>query len=266
MATPTNEDVLEIIKQTEKLKLEVEQLKKKSFLTPVQSEAIKAGTDTALYLLQLNYTNSEDCEKNFGIVESFFSPTGPNHGRFACNLGDRDEEPGPIEWYRPDKHGKVCMRFDFDKKKFYRFLKQCTANKRQLYREEHIKPLIVQLDTNITPWLPFMKPYINTKGLMEAIKIAESDTLSDAIYEFAKIQKVVEMEEKQGSAETEQENKAINKPENKTRKIFGDKFEVCGLPIYHKNLWYKIKNWPCVAKIIKAIRNLIECKLKKTEK
>lgn len=68
------------------------------------------------------------------------------------------------------------------------------------------------------------------------------------------------------SAETEQGNKAINKPENKTRKIFGDKFEVFGLPIDYKNLLYKIKNWPCVAKRIKAIKNLIECKLKKTEK
>ncbi len=57
-------------------------------------------------------------------------------------------------------------------------------------------------------------------------------------------------------AETEQENKAINKPNGESHKIFGDKFEVWGLSINYKNSWHKIKNWPCVARGIKKIRKL----------
>ena len=57
MVKPTLNDIKALIEQAEKLKQEVEQLKKKSFLTPVQFEAIKAGktgTDIALYLLRLS--------------------------------------------------------------------------------------------------------------------------------------------------------------------------------------------------------------------
>ena len=68
------------------------------------------------------------------------------------------------------------------------------------------------------------------------------------------------------SADAEQGKKAINKPNNQSRQILGDEFEIWGLSINYKNLWHKIKNWPCVAKRIKAIRNFIECKLKKAEK
>ena len=60
----------------------------------------------------------------------------------------------------------------------------------------------------------------------------------------------------QKPAETEQEKKAINKPNGKSHKIFGDKFEVWGLTINYKNSWHKIKNWPCVARRIKKIRKL----------
>ncbi len=58
------------------------------------------------------------------------------------------------------------------------------------------------------------------------------------------------------SADAEQENKATNKPNIKTRKILGDEFGICGLSINYKNLWHKIKNWPCVAGGIKKIRKL----------
>lgn len=64
-------------------------------------------------------------------------------------------------------------------------------------------------------------------------------------------------------AETRQGNKTTNKPNSKTGKILGDKLELWGLSINYKNLWYKIKNCPCVAKRIKAIRTFIQCKLKK---
>ena len=58
-------------------------------------------------------------------------------------------------------------------------------------------------------------------------------------------------------AETRQENKAINKPNDKSHKIFGDKFELpWGPSINYKNLWHKIKNWPSVARRIKKIRKL----------
>jgi len=63
--------------------------------------------------------------------------------------------------------------------------------------------------------------------------------------------------------ETGQENGIENKPNGKSHKIFGD---TIGFPwgpqINYKNLWHKVKNWPCVTKIIKTIRNFIECKLK----
>ncbi len=69
------------------------------------------------------------------------------------------------------------------------------------------------------------------------------------------------------SAETPQENKAINKPNGKSHKIFGDKFELpWGPSINYKNLWHKIKNWPCVVKRIEAIRNFIKRKLKNKAK
>lgn len=216
---PTLNDIKALIEQAKKLKQEVEQLKKKSFLTPVQSEAIKAGktgTDIALYLLRLSYTNEEECENNFGIVDSYFTLTGSlNSGRFAQNLGDRHaddygEKPERIEWYDPNKHTGLFARYDFDEKEFRRFLNQYTAKQRQLYWKKHIQPLIIQLDTDLTPWLPFMKAYIDTEGIQKAIKTAEPASLSDAIYEFKKIQKVVETEEKQESAETEQVKKQLN--------------------------------------------------------
>ena len=50
--------------------------------------------------------------------------------------------------------------------------------------------------------------------------------------------------------------KVVNKPNGKSRKIFGDKFEVWGLSINYKNSWHKIKNWPCVVRGIKKIRKL----------
>ena len=67
-----------------------------------------------------------------------------------------------------------------------------------------------------------------------------------------------------GPAETGRGNEAINKPNSKARKIFGDEFGIWGLSINYKNLWHKIKNLACIAKKIKAIRNFIECKLKKS--
>lgn len=56
--------------------------------------------------------------------------------------------------------------------------------------------------------------------------------------------------------ETEQEKQAINKPNGKSHKIFGDEFEVWGLSINYKNFWHKTKNRPCVARGIKKIRKL----------
>ncbi len=213
MVKPNLNDIKALIEQAEKLKREVEQLKKKSFLTQVQSEAIKAGTDIALYLLRLSYTNREECENNFGIVDSYFTLTGSlNSGRFAQNLGDRytddcGEKPERIEWYNPNKHTGLFARYNFDEKKFRQFLNQYTAKQRQLYWKNYIQPLIIQLDTDLTPWLPFMKPYIDTEKIQEAIKTAEPATLSDAIYKIKKIQKVVETEVRQEPAETEQEIK-----------------------------------------------------------
>lgn len=209
MVKPNLNDIKALIEQAEKLKREIEQLKKKSFLTPVQSEAIKAGTgtDIALYLLRLSYTNREECENNFGIVDSYFTLTGSlNSGRFAQNLGDRytddcGEKPERIEWYNPNKHTGLFVRYDFDEKKFRQSLNQYTAKQRQLYWENHIQPLIIQLDTDLTPWLPFMKSYIDTEEIQEAIKTAEPATLSDAIYKIKKIQKVIETEVRQETAE-----------------------------------------------------------------
>ncbi len=43
---------------------------------------------------------------------------------------------------------------------------------------------------------------------------------------------------------------------NKSSKIFGDEVIVGCLPVNYKNLWHKIKNWPCVARRIKKIRKL----------
>ncbi|HUV40774.1 MAG TPA: hypothetical protein VMW23_03175 [Sedimentisphaerales bacterium] len=57
-------------------------------------------------------------------------------------------------------------------------------------------------------------------------------------------------------AETGQKNEAINKPNSKPTKIFGDTYNLWGLPINYKNLLHKIKNWPCVARRIKEIRKL----------
>ena len=57
-------------------------------------------------------------------------------------------------------------------------------------------------------------------------------------------------------AETGQENEAINKPNGKSRKIFGDKFEVWGLLINYKNLWHKIKNCHVWQGELKKIRKL----------
>ena len=201
---PNLNDIKALIEQAEKLKREVEQLKKESFLTQVQSEAIKAGTDIALYLLRLSYTNREECENNFGIVDSYFTLTGSlNSGRFAQNLGGRYEELGRIEWYNPNKHTGLFARYDFDEKKFRQSLNQYTAKQRQLYWKNHIQPLIIQLGTDLTPWLPFMKPYIDTEKIQEAIKTAEPATLSDAIYKINKIQKVIETEVRQEPAETQ---------------------------------------------------------------
>lgn len=203
MIKPSIEDITALIKQAEKLIRELEQLKKKSFLTPIQSESIKPGTDTALYLLRLSYTNEKECWSNFGIVDSYFTPTDSlKSGRFAQNLRSRysddyDEKPERIEWYNPNKHKGLFVRYDFDKKKFHRFLNQSEAKQRRLYWKKLIQPLINRLDTDLTPWLPFMKSYINTEGIQKAIKTADSATLSDIIYEFKKIQKVVEVEKKQ---------------------------------------------------------------------
>ena len=47
--------------------------------------------------------------------------------------------------------------------------------------------------------------------------------------------------ERKKSAGTGGGNKVINKPNGKSPKIFGDKFEVWGLSINYKNLWHKIK-------------------------
>jgi hypothetical protein len=224
MVKPNLNDIKALIEQAEKLKQEVEQLKKKSFLTPVQSKATKAGktgTDIALYLLRLSYTNEEECENNFGIVDSYFTLTGSlNSGRFAQNLGglhadDYGEEPERIEWYNPNKHTGLFARYEFDEKKFWRFLDQYAAKQKQLYWKNHIQPLIVQLDTDLTPWLPFMKSYIDTEGIKEAIKTGESLKLSDAIYELKKIQKVVETELKQELPGSEQK---ITKAENVFKK------------------------------------------------
>jgi len=205
MVKPTLNDIKALIEQAEKLKQEVEQLKKKRFLTSVQSEAIKqgnTGTDTALYLLRLSYIDKEKCWDNFGIVDSYFTPTGSlKKGRFAQNLGDFhtdncDEEPERIEWYNPDRHKGLFVRYDFDEKKFRHFLSQHTAKQRQLYREKHIQPLINQLDTDLTPWLPFMKTYVDTSGIQNVIKSADTVKLSDVIYDFKRIHKVVETEKK----------------------------------------------------------------------
>ena len=207
---PNFNDIKALIEQAEKLKQEVEHLKEKSFLTQVQSKAIKAGTDTALYLLRLSHTNEKECLSNFGIVDNYFVPTGSvNKGRFAQNLrlpsavDYRREEPERIEWYNPKKHTGLVVRYDFDEKKFWHFLNQYKAKQRQLYWKNHIQPLIVQLDTDLTPWLPFMKPYIDTERIQKAINTAEAGTLSDAIYEFKKIQKVVETEVKQEPAKAQ---------------------------------------------------------------
>ncbi len=59
-------------------------------------------------------------------------------------------------------------------------------------------------------------------------------------------------------AEKRDENKAISTPNDKSRKIFGDKFVVWGLSINYKNSWHKIKNWPCVARGIRKIRKLFK--------
>jgi hypothetical protein len=229
MMKPNLNDIKALIEQAEKLKREVEQLKKKSFLTPVQSEAIKAGTgtDIALYLLRLSYTNKEECWSNFGIVDSYFMLTGSlNSGRFAQNLGGRYEEPERIEWYNPNKHTGLFARYDFDEKKFRQSLNQYTAEQRQLYWKNHIWPLIIQLGTDLTPWLPFMKPYIDTEKIQEAIKTAEPATLSDAIYEFKKIQKVVEAEGRQGLAETQPATgKAGNRKSGRISNFFWKLYE-----------------------------------------
>ena len=209
---PNFNDIKALIEQAEKLKQEVEHLKEKSFLTQVQSKAINAGTDTdtALYLLRLSHTNEEECLSNFGIVDSYFVLTGSvNKGRFAQNLRLPSavdygrEEPERIEWYDPEKHTGFVLRYDFDEKEFRHFLNQYEAKQRQLYWKNHIQPLIVQLDTDLTPWLPFMKPYIDTERIQKAINTAKAGTLSDAIYEFKKIQKVVETEIKQESAKAQ---------------------------------------------------------------
>ena len=205
---PNLNDIKALIEQAEKLKQEVEQLKKKSFLTPVQSEAVKAGTDTPLYLLRLSRTNEEECLNNFGTVDNYFVPTGSvNKGRFAQNLRLPSaidygrEEPEGIEWYNPKKHTGLVVRYDFDEKKFWHFLNQYKAKQRQLYWENHIQPLIAQLDTDLTPSLPFMKQFIDTEKIQKAINTAEVGTLSAVIYEFKKIQKVLEVEVKQEQEE-----------------------------------------------------------------
>ncbi len=238
MVKPNLNDIKTLIEQAEKLKQEVKQLKKKSFLTPLQSEAIKAGTDTALYILWLSYTNKEECWSNFGTVDSYFTPTGSvNRGRFAQNLklpsavDYGPEEPERIEWYNPNKHAGLFVRYDFDEKEFRNFLNQYTAKQRQLYWKNHIQPLIIQLDTDLTPWLPFMKPYIDTEGIQKAIKTAEPVKLSDAIYELKKIQKVIETESKQAPVETEQaeapsEDKSIEQIAKKAAQV-AQKLEKC---------------------------------------
>ncbi len=82
-----------------------------------------------------------------------------------------------------------------------------------------------------------------------------NDTLNNVETDLAKL-----------PAETGQKDKAINKPNSKSHKIFDDKFKVWGLSINYKNLWHKIKNWPCVVKRIEAIRNFIKRKLKNKAK
>ena len=65
-------------------------------------------------------------------------------------------------------------------------------------------------------------------------------------------------------AETGQGNKAINKPNSKFRKIFGDTISLPWCPsINYKNLWHKIKNWPYVARGIKKIRKLFRMQAEK---
>jgi hypothetical protein len=211
MMKPNLNDIKALIDQVERLQQEVEQLKEKSFLTPVQSEAIKAGTDTALYILRLRDTNEEECWSNFGSVDSYFTLTGSlTRGRFAQNfrlpsaVDYGPEEPERIEWYNPNKHTGLFVRYDFDKKELWNYLNQYKSEQRQLYWEKHIQPLIDQLDIDLTPWLPFMKPYIDTERIREAIETAKPVMLSNTIHELTKIQKVVETESKQAPAGTEQ--------------------------------------------------------------
>jgi len=127
---------------------------------------------------------------------------------------------------------------------------------------KHIQPLRDEIEILLSPYGDFLQKYITLD--VKNLSLGNTSPLGKVIHEFEKIRYQVKTEAEQSApqtpAEIGQENKAINKP---NRKIFGDKFEAWGFSINYKNLWYKIKNWPRVVKRIKAIRNFIECKLKK---
>jgi hypothetical protein len=191
---PKTEDVSDLITKTEKLKQEIEQFIKRSFLTPTQREATKAGTNTALYLLKLYHTDEEEFSSNFGNINYHFTLSGSMH------KGDFVLINGGVDYYNPDEHEPFAVRCDFDENELRSFLNQYTAKQKQTYWKEQIQDSIDQLDDALAPRLRFIADHTGDFDVREAIicqtaETADPTKLDKVIYELKRIKEIVKAEQ-----------------------------------------------------------------------
>lgn len=183
---PSPEDISALITKIEKLKQEIEKFRKKSFLTLMQKMALSHTADVSRLIFNLSEKDKR---------EHFYNDDIPIHwkpnqrGRFI--LIDKE-----IELFDPEQHSKRSSydRMELDREQLVDFIKIRQREKRKHYWQTEIQPLKDQLDIDLTPWLPYMRPYVSVEETKEAVTTAEPERLAKAKREMEKVLRVLETE------------------------------------------------------------------------
>lgn len=248
-----------MITKIEQLKQQVQTFTKKQFLSPIQQEAISARTDTAHYLWLLNILDPEKGERQFGLIDSYFKMTGsPDRGRFVyewINVGENGEYPDydQITYYNPEKHTGVNPRLDFDERSLFKALSGRAAKLRKLFWIKHIESLILQLDIDLAPWLPFIEDY-TSMDIRQAIKDQSAENVDfgkfeKVEHELGRIKKVIEQWESQEQS-TNREPVGVIPTDDDASNVQGMSWDVAQKKAEN---YISHKGFPGIVKLSKAV-------------
>lgn len=181
-----------------------------------------------------------------------------------CSQPDKKKAQNPLDWFRP----KASLSHPLNEKERLMVDYVLLA----VIHDNNLKPQWQRIYCglgNLEVWPDFAVWAINS--LWPWLRVWSDDRnkqhieiYADSIRETEKIRTEIQLALEHVEADlarqplgTDQEQEAINKPDSKNRKIFGETFNFHGIQINYRNLWHKIKNQPFVAKILKVIKRLL---------